>query len=200
MSKTTFSTSEIKRIDAIIRSTIGDVFFKKNFPYDRDDVEEVASEAFVRVLAHKDDYDATISGSSWFATIARNCAYTYMSERTKWYQVHTPMTMKIYDDEFGEQDTPEIDYADSCHTDSALITSECMAILDRALCGLGDKASRALMMQSQGCPMSEIQDSLAMKPGALRTMMSRGRDKLVQDKFVRTLYAEVYGHDYKKSA
>lgn len=200
MSKTIFGTSEIKRIDAIIRSTISDVFFKKNFPYDRDDVEEVASETFVRVLAHKDDYDATISGSSWFATIARNCACTYMTERTKWYQFHAPMSVKSYDDELGEQDTPEMDYADSCHTDSALITSDCMAILDRALCGLGDKASRALMMQSQGHSMNEIQDSLAMKSGALRTMMSRGRDKLAHDKAVRTLYAEVYGREYKKSA
>lgn len=200
MSKAAFGISDYKRISAIAHSTIIAVFNSSNFVFNSDDVEEVVAQTLANVIATWDRYDESRSCSNWFSVIARNCANTYMTDRTVWYNRHAPITVSADHDTFCESEPLVTKYSTDYQSDVDLISNERISILYREIERLGDKAGRAILMQSQGYSLREIQESMGMEYGALRTMMSRGRSKLAESSKVQAMYTEIFGHSLSKSA
>ena len=80
------------------------------------------------------------------------------------------------------------------------MSNERIELINREFGKLGDKMGRAIMLQSQGYTLSEIQKLVGMEYDALRTNMSRGRKRLLENKEIKAMYTEFFGRDYSEVA
>ncbi len=194
MSDTKITAVQFNHIVSIARYAATSTFDKNGYNYNNYDIEEVISITLERVARHWHEYDDEVSHSSWFYTIARNCTCSYISTESQWKKFHTEL---IFVDKGGNFHEPILsceESSSSCQADDDLISDESITLIKKEVEKLGDRMGRAIMLQSQGYPLSEIQELVGMKYGALRTMMSRGRRLLTENKEIRGMLKEFHGH------
>lgn len=200
MGNKNFTFAEFNHIVSVARYAAISTFNKNNYIHDNYDIEEVVSQTLERVTRNWDEYDETVSSSSWFYTIAKNCACSYMTLEGRWRNFHAELK---FIDKDGDVYEPELyceESSVSYQADYDLMSNERVAIINRELGKLGDKMGRAIMLQSQGYTLSEIQKLVGMEYGALRTNMSRGRKRLLENKEIKAMYTEFFGRDYSEVA
>ena len=194
------TSTEFKHIVSVVRYAVISTFNKNSYIHDNYDIEEVVSQTLERVTRYWNEYDETVSNSSWFYTIAKNCACSYMTSEGRWRSLHAELK---FIDKNGDFYEPELSYEESSasyQADYDLMSNERVAIINRELGKLGSKMGRAIMLQSQGYTLSEIQKLVGMEYGALRTMMSRGRKRLIENKEIKAMCTEFFGRDYSEVA
>ena len=67
------TSTEFKHIVSVVRYAVISTFNKNSYIHDNYDIEEVVSQTLERVTRYWNEYDETVSNSSWFYTIAKNC-------------------------------------------------------------------------------------------------------------------------------
>lgn len=190
-----FDSSCYLRILAIIRPAIVATFQTSNFSYVEYDIDEVSSQTLEKVAKNWHNYDEKFSKLAWFSTIAKNCAYTYISDQSHWKECCATINLTTKDGEFYEIDYANYSSPKSYYADAELISEERVDIITREINALKGKAKHALMLLSQGYSLSEIQSFLGVENGALRTMISRGRKQLANNKNISAICAEVLGRN-----
>lgn len=195
-----FRSSDLKRIVAIARPAIISAFNEKSFPFTGEDIEEVSSSMLVRVAKNWDTYDETISTSSWFSTIARNCAYTYMRQEGNWRKHRAPLGFRSEDGEVFEVEYSDREAPRSYHADADIISSQRTAAIKKAVNNLGPEAGEAIWLQANGYSLPEIVEILGTGYGATKTKMSRARNQLKENGDICIMSAEIFGRDYSKAA
>ena len=123
-----------------------------------------------------------------------------MTSEGRWRSLHAELK---FIDKNGDFYEPELSYEESSasyQADYNLVSNERIELINREFGKLGDKMGRAIMLQSQGYTLSEIQKLVGMEYGALRTNMSRGRKRLLENKEIKAMYMEFFGRDYSEVA
>jgi DNA-directed RNA polymerase specialized sigma24 family protein len=192
-----FDSSCYLRILAIIRPAIVATFQTSNFSYVEYDIDEVSSQTLEKVAKNWHNYDEKLSKLAWFSTIAKNCAYTYISDQSHWKECCATINLTTKDGELYEMDYANYSSPKSYYADAELISEERVDIITREINALKGKTKHALMFLSQGYSLSEIQSFLGVENGALRTMISRGRKQLANNKNISAICAEVLGRNSK---
>jgi DNA-directed RNA polymerase specialized sigma24 family protein len=190
-----FDSSCYLRILAIIRPVIVATSQTSNFSYVEYDIDEVSSQTLEKVAKNWHNYDEKLSKLAWFSTIAKNCAYTYISDQSHWKECYVTINPTTKDGELYEMDYANYSSPKSYYADAELISEERVDIITREINALKGKAKHALMFLSQGYSLSEIQSFLGVENGALRTMISRGRKQLANNKNISAICAEVLGRN-----
>lgn len=190
-----FDSSCYLRILAIIRPAIVATFQTSNFSYVEYDIDEVSSQTLEKVAKNWHNYDEKLSKLAWFSTIAKNCAYTYISDQSHWKECCATINLTTKDGELYEMDYANYSSLKSYYADAELISEERVDIITLEINALKGKTKHALMFLSQGYSLSEIQSFLGVENGALRTMISRGRKQLANNKNISAICAEVLGRN-----
>lgn len=188
------SKADYSKVVKIAEQTAKWYFNAKGFSYCSFDVEEVVSETLCKVSRYWDRYDRKTSEKAWFSRIATNCASSYMYKETK-LRISTQSLNVITKDE----EIYEMEYSDraadvSYNTDTELVSKERISYVREAVSHLGGKVVRIIEMEMEGYTSDEIQEELGISYANLRTIKSRGRARLLEDKEIRSLMKELFGH------
>ncbi len=140
----------------------------------RDEVaEDVAQEAFTRVLVHLDRFDSKYRFSTWLFTIARRI-YLNMVEKKKPVCDCDRLSNTVWT---GSGVGENIEELESLEGEKA--------ILDRALKSLSQDQREVLVLFHQHeWPIWQIADQMGIPEGTVKSHLFRGRVKL-RDEFVR---------------
>ena len=183
ISKTTFIPTAIK------------CFNKYGFNHTDYDVEEVVSEATLKVAMNMDMYDSNISKTAWFSKIAYNCAIDYINAESKRRYFISHFTATTVDGEEYEYQYPNIECDNFYNPDEQLFSKERLEIIQKGINSLNGKGRLALTMKSQDYSNEEISEALGVNDGACRTIISRARKELIKNPYIQSIY-----HELKASA
>ena len=193
------SLSESKFFQSAYRNSFRmiaiDYFNFYGFKFTEEDIQEVISEAGLRIAMNMDKYDESLSKSSWFTTITRNCACDYMKKEGAWRARHQRFEAVDDDGECYEHEYASVDCCDSYEADAQLISNEHIAIIENELYSLGKDGATALSMKAQGYSNEDICDILGVSDGACRVIISRARRKLKNNREIQRIYSDVIGRD-----
>lgn len=172
-----------------------DYFNFYGFKFTEEDIQEVVGESGLRIAMNRDKYDASLSKSSWFKTITRNCACDYMKKEGAWRERHQRFEAVDDDGEYYEHEYAAVDCCDSYEADAQLISNEYIAVIENALHSLGKDGARALGMKAQGYSNEDICDVLGVSDGACRVIISRARRKLKNSREIQCIYSDIIGRN-----
>ena len=200
-SKQAFLSSELQRInDKYVRPAVISCFSASGFRFHEDDVREVVAETDMRLVIYIDRYDESISKGAWFIKIANSCAYAYMKKENRWRCLHESMEFEAFDGEEFEVVSADFECGEEYMADTYVLSTENVAVIERALKGLGEENCRIMELKSLGYSDSEIVELLGVASGACRTRISRARKRLLKNREVNSLCVELLGRDYSNAA
>ena len=179
ISKTTFIPTAIK------------CFKKYGFNHTDYDVEEVVSEATLKVAMNMDMYDSNISKTAWFSKIAYNCAIDYINAESKRRYFISRFTATTVDGEEYEYQYPNIECDAYYNPDEQLFSKERLEIIQKGINSLNGKGRLALTMKSQDYSNEEISEALGVNDGACRTIISRARKELSQNPNIQHIWSSL---------
>ena len=179
----------------LFRITTVKCFESCGFKFTEEDVQEVVSEASLKVIMNMDKYDASLSKSSWFSTIARNCACDYINKEQRWRERYQRFEAIDDDGEYYEREYAAVDCCSSYDADTQMISDESIFIIEKELYSLGKESATALSMKAQGYSNEEIRDILGVSDGSCRVIISRARQKLKNNRKIQRIYSDVIGRN-----
>ena len=179
----------------LFRITTVKCFESCGFKFTEEDVQEVVSEASLKVVMNIDKYDASLSKSSWFSTIARNCACDYINKEQRWRERYQRFTAVDKDGDYYEQEYSDVDSCDFYETDTQMVSNEYISIIENELQSLGKEGATALSLKAQGYSNEEIRDVLGVSDGSCRVIISRARQKLKNNRKIQYIYSDVIGRN-----
>ena len=177
ISKTTFIPTAIK------------CFKKYGFNHTDYDVEEVVSEATLKVAMNMDMYDSNRSKTAWFSKIAYNCAIDYINAESKRRYHISHFTTTTVDGEEYEYQYPNIECDNFYNPDEQLYSKERLEIIKKGIDSLNAKARLAITLKSQDYSYDEISEALGVNEGACRTIISRVRKELIKNPNIQNVYS-----------
>ena len=197
----TFSVKELDRIhEKCLRPSIVKFFLTNGYKYNEYDIQEVVSEAYLKILHSKDKYDEGISCSSWFSAIAWNCACDYIKREKRWNDYHSSIDDGDDDTMCIKAEYSAIEDAECYHTDYSLLSKERKDVIEGVINSLGADDALVLKLKAMDYSNEEIQSALGLGGAACRTRICRARRKFKENAEIRGICREVLGRGYTDAA
>lgn len=191
------SLSKIEDSDLIDRALAGDQsayerLMKKYYKlvsnliykmiYNKDDVEDLAQEAFIKAFNSLAKFDKQFAFSTWLYKIASNNCIDYIRKR-KLNTISIDKEIETSDDDF-KFEIPDNDYK----PDREIIESERKQVLENAINSLPEKYKTVIMLRhSEDMEYEEIAQKLNLPLGTVKAHIFRGREllnKYLKDKII----------------
>jgi RNA polymerase sigma-70 factor, ECF subfamily len=128
---------------------------------DVDQAEDIAQEAFVRLLDFRPDHPA-----AWLFTVAANLA----SDETRVAEGRRRHLALIRVEEAGDEVDPS----------EVLVRSEEIAHVRRALAALSERDRTLLLLHHEGCRYREIAQHLGVAPSSVGSLLTRAQRRFAR--------------------
>jgi RNA polymerase sigma factor (sigma-70 family) len=141
--------------------------------HDREQVEDLTQEAFIKAFASLKNFNEEFAFSTWLYKIATNNSIDYIRKRKlQMYSIDKPIESKDSDYTFELPD-------DSYEADKELISDQRAVMLKAAIDQLPEKYRRVIMLRhSDERSYEEIADMLKLPIGTVKAHIFRARELL----------------------
>lgn len=141
--------------------------------HDREQVEDLTQEAFIKAFASLKNFNEEFAFSTWLYKIATNNSIDYIRKRKlQMYSIDKPIESKDSDYTFELPD-------DSYEADKELISDQRAVMLKSAIDQLPEKYRRVIMLRhSDERSYEEIADMLKLPIGTVKAHIFRARELL----------------------
>lgn len=150
--------------------------------YNKDDVEDLAQEAFIKAFNSLAKFDKQFAFSTWLYKIASNNCIDYIRKR-KLNTISIDKEIETSDDDF-KFEIPDNDYK----PDREIIESERKQVLEDAINSLPEKYKTVIMLRhTEDMEYEEIAQKLKLPLGTVKAHIFRGREllnKYLKDKII----------------
>jgi len=150
--------------------------------YNKDDVEDLAQEAFIKAFNSLSKFDKQFAFSTWLYKIASNNCIDYIRKR-KLNTISIDKEIETSDDDF-KFEIPDNDYK----PDREIIESERKQVLENAINSLPEKYKTVIMLRhTEDMEYEEIAQKLNLPLGTVKAHIFRGREllnKYLKDKII----------------
>lgn len=161
-------TELVRRFQGRVMNLIGRVL------NDRNGVDDLAQEVFIRVFAHRRNYRRGSKFSTWLFTIAANLAKNEIRRRVRrrnWFSLDA-LTEVLQDSLPQLADPTE-------NKDRLLEREQLQGEVGRAIAAVPEKYRLALVLRDiEGLPYEEIAEVLGVPGGTVRSRINRARGML----------------------
>lgn len=150
--------------------------------YNKEDVEDLAQEAFIKAFNSLDKFDRQFAFSTWLYKIASNNCIDYLRKK----KLNTISIDKEIDseDEDLRFEIPDVEFK----PDRNIIEDERKALLEEAIASLPEKYRAVILMRhSEEMEYEEIAKKLKLPLGTVKAHIFRGREllnKYLKDKII----------------
>ncbi|HLJ10636.1 MAG TPA: sigma-70 family RNA polymerase sigma factor [Planctomycetaceae bacterium] len=142
-----------------------------------DDAEDVAQEVFIRVYKARRRYEATARFSTWLARITFNLAHNFLRDARRHKSAAPIVAAELYRNPRLVPESLVVDKRLAQRSNGE--GSELEAVIHSALETLTERQRTAFLMQNiDEMSCRDIGAALGLKPGAVRTLLSRARRRL----------------------
>ncbi len=134
-----------------------------------EDVQDILQEIFIRIYTHLNDFDQTLSFSSWVYRIAHNYIIS-------WYRKHNVRNR----DRIGDMETEDLyNIADVYDIEHMQWVHEMKGTIAVYLAELSDQYREIILLRFfEDKDYEEISDILQIPPGTVATRLRRAKNKL----------------------
>ncbi len=150
--------------------------------YNKEDVEDLAQEAFIKAFNSLDKFDRQFAFSTWLYKIASNNCIDYLRKK----KLNTVSIDKEIDseDEDLRFEIPDVEFK----PDRNIIEDERKTLLEEAIASLPEKYRAVILMRhSEEMEYEEIAKKLKLPLGTVKAHIFRGREllnKYLKDKII----------------
>ena len=141
---------------------------------DRENVDDLAQECFVRVFVHRRNYRRGSKFSTWVFTIAANLAKNEIRRRVRrrnWFSLDA--LTEVFSDRLPELADPVEG------TEAGLAREQLQGAIGRAIATVPEKYRLALVLRDiEGLSYEEIAEVLGLPGGTVRSRINRARGML----------------------
>lgn len=138
---------------------------------DKDEVEDIVQEVFIKVHENLDKYDPAYSISTWIYTIAINTVTNY--NRAKARHLRVALSQELYDNEHTESfDSPE----------NILIAQQTKTLADSAIKSLREDLYQAFQLKDvDDLSYKEVADALGVPENTAKSRVRRAREHIQKE-------------------
>ena len=187
-------------VEKNVKPTIVSYFKRRGFNINEYTVDEVVSMFDEKLAKSIDKYDETKSQGAWFSTIALHSAYDYITDEYRWNKHNQSMCIVDKDGEYSEMEFSDYRSSDNTRPDNMLVSSEILAVLDKALNILSEEDALIIRLKMKGYSNEEIGEELGINDGAVRTKICRARKRFKELPVIADMCSEIFGDSYNKAA
>ena len=187
-------------VEKNVKPTIVSYFKRRGFNINEYTVDEVVSMFDEKLAKSIDKYDETKSQGAWFSTIALHSAYDYITDEYRWNKHNQSMCIVDKDGDYSEMEFSDYRSSDNTRPDNMLVSSEILAVLDKALNILSEEDALIIRLKMKGYSNEEIGEELGINDGAVRTKICRARKRFKELPVIADMCSEIFGDSYNKAA